>query len=72
VLCANVRKRGEPPFARLDLPSDPDEDLPVEPWRLFTPAPGLRVAVFGVTVPMVTERMKMAQAVSVVRVRQPH
>ena len=63
VLCANIRKRGEPPLgARWDDPAAPP--LPVEPWRVFDVAPALRVAVVGLTVPMVTERMKAAAAVS--------
>jgi len=59
VLCANIRRRGEPPFgARWNDPAAPP--LPVEPWRVFDVAPSLRVAVLGLTVPMVTERMKAA------------
>ena len=46
VLCANVRPRTS-------------ATLPVQPHVTFTLG-GLRVAVFGVTVPMVTERMKIA------------
>ena len=46
VLCANVRPRTA-------------ATLPVQPNVTFTVG-GLRVAVFGVTVPMVTERMKIA------------
>jgi 5'-nucleotidase len=50
VLCANMRPRrpeGSPP-------------LPVVPHVLLNPGGSLRVAVFGLTVPMVTERMKAA------------
>ena len=57
VLCANVRRRGEER-------GDSGEALPVAPSHVFTVANGLRVAVLGLTVPMVTERMKMALAVS--------
>lgn len=44
VLCANVRPRG-------------DARLPVVPYIARTLKSGLRVTVFGLTVPMVTERM---------------
>lgn len=55
VLCANVRGRG----------AAEGKPLPVEPWRVFDLADGgLRVAVLGLTVPMVTERMKAAVAIS--------
>jgi 2',3'-cyclic-nucleotide 2'-phosphodiesterase (5'-nucleotidase family) len=46
VLCANVRSRG-------------DRALPVQP-NVTISLGGLIVAVFGLTVPMVTERMKVA------------
>lgn len=46
VLCANIRWR-----------EDRGEALPVVPSVTLTPANGLRVGVFGLTVPMVTERM---------------
>ncbi len=63
VLCANIRRRGEPPLgARWDDPAA--APLPVKPWRVFEVAPALRVAVIGLTVPMVTERMKAAAAIS--------
>ena len=44
-LCANIRARGE------------DTRLPVSPYISRTAASGARVAVFGLTVPMITERM---------------
>ena len=47
VLCANVRSRKEGAV------------LPVQPHAVFETG-GLKVGVFGVTVPMVTERMKVA------------
>lgn len=50
VLCANLRKRG-------------DGGSPLEPFVRFTLG-GLRVVVLGVTVPMVTPRMKVAAALS--------
>lgn len=53
VLCANVRPRRE------------NLSLPVEPWRRFDLS-GLRTTVFGVTVPMITERMKVAAVSSFV------
>ncbi|MCX7926198.1 MAG: hypothetical protein N2554_10365 [Fimbriimonadales bacterium] len=47
LLCANIR------------PKQPDTPLPVQPvWR--TEHQGVRVAVLGLTVPMVTPRMKTA------------
>ena len=46
VLCANIRWR-----------EDKGETLPVMPSRTKTLPNGLRVAVFGLTVPMVTPRM---------------
>ena len=54
VLCANVHARRENAY------------LPVEPWRWFDVAPNLRVTVFGVTVPMITPRMKVAAVSSFV------
>jgi len=48
VLCANVRARKEG-----------DPALPVQPFAAFTVG-GLRVVVFGLTVPMITERMRVA------------
>jgi 5'-nucleotidase len=53
VLCANVRSRKE------------GAKLPVEPYWRFEVG-GLKVIVFGVTVPMVTERMKVAAVSSFV------
>jgi 2',3'-cyclic-nucleotide 2'-phosphodiesterase (5'-nucleotidase family) len=47
VLCANVRPRRDNAY------------LPVHPWREFDIG-GVRVTVFGLTVPMITERMKVA------------
>lgn len=44
VLCANVRSRGE-------------SAAPVVPYIMRTLTSGLRVTVFGLTVPMITERM---------------
>ena len=44
ILCANVRSRGESP-------------LPVAPYITRVLRSGLRVLVFGLTVPMITERM---------------
>ncbi len=53
ILSANVRaKNGDGP-----------DGLPVKPFEMFHIG-GARVAVFGVTVPMVTERMKASLAVS--------
>src|SRR5690349_17421117 len=46
ILCANIRPRGA-------------HSLPVQPNLTLT-AGGLSVTVFGLTVPMVTERMKVA------------
>ncbi len=46
ILCANIRWR-----------EDRGETLPVVPSQVFTLPSGLRVGVFGVTVPMVTPRM---------------
>ncbi len=45
VLCANVRAR------------DARTPLPVRPWIARTLAGAIRVTVFGLTVPMITERM---------------
>ena len=53
VLCANVRARKE------------NAALPVEPWRRFEIG-GKRITVFGITVPMITERMKVAAVSSFV------
>ena len=36
-------------------------DLPVHGWKLFTLEGGYRVAVFGITVPMITARMRVAR-----------
>lgn len=47
VLCANIRPRRE------------ETPVPLEPWRRFV-VDGVRVVVFGLTVPMVTERMRLA------------
>jgi 2',3'-cyclic-nucleotide 2'-phosphodiesterase (5'-nucleotidase family) len=44
ILCANVRSQGESP-------------LPVVPYITRTVRSGLRIIVFGLTVPMITERM---------------
>jgi 2',3'-cyclic-nucleotide 2'-phosphodiesterase (5'-nucleotidase family) len=48
VLCANVRAKT-------------DEQLPVQPAVHFAPS-GIRVTVFGLTVPMITERMMSRHA----------
>ena len=45
VLCANVRAR------------DTNTPLPVTPYTAITLSNGCRVAIFGITVPMITERM---------------
>ena len=50
-LCANIRP------ARARHTSAGADALPVRPYVLFEPEPGWRVLVFGLTVPMVTERM---------------
>lgn len=50
-LCANIRP------ARAGHTSQGSDALPVRPYILFEPEPGWRVLVFGLTVPMVTERM---------------
>lgn len=47
VLCGNVR------------PRSPDVRLPVSSYVRFTLAGSVRVALFGVTVPMVTDRMRV-------------
>ncbi len=39
----------------------PDADLPVQGYQLFELAGGYRIAVFGVTVPMITARMRVAR-----------
>jgi 2',3'-cyclic-nucleotide 2'-phosphodiesterase (5'-nucleotidase family) len=52
VLCANMRRKG-----------GSDAPLPTQPHLLKTLPNGLRVGVFGLTVPMVTEKMA-ARAVS--------
>ena len=54
VLCANMRAKGC---------ADPAPTLPVAPYVLLERG-GLKIAVFGLTVPMVTERMKVAAAMS--------
>jgi 2',3'-cyclic-nucleotide 2'-phosphodiesterase (5'-nucleotidase family) len=51
VLCANMRAK------------DMDEKLPVVP-HVTIERGGLKVTIFGLTVPMVTEKMKMAAALS--------
>jgi 2',3'-cyclic-nucleotide 2'-phosphodiesterase (5'-nucleotidase family) len=58
VLCANVRPAGASPAAAA-AEDEPVDGLPqaVRPWTLLTPAPGWRVVLFGLTVPMITERM---------------
>ncbi len=55
VLCANVHARRENAAAA----------LPVEPWRLFDIG-GRRIIVLGLTVPMITRRMKVAAVSSFV------
>jgi len=60
ILCANVRAAGN--GRRSDRAEGDDDtnrgiDPPVYPWRLFELHGGFRILVFGVTVPMITERM---------------
>jgi 2',3'-cyclic-nucleotide 2'-phosphodiesterase (5'-nucleotidase family) len=59
ILCANVRSTSS--TGHIDDKSDDGEqivrDPPVYPWRLFELEDGFRIVVFGVTVPMITERM---------------
>jgi 2',3'-cyclic-nucleotide 2'-phosphodiesterase (5'-nucleotidase family) len=66
VFSANVRLKADPiPAWRSLIEAGKtiagDVDLPVHGYRQFTLAGGYRIAVFGVTVPMITERMRVAR-----------
>ena len=58
VLCANIR-RSRLPETPNPQPPTPNfrAELPVRPFVIHERENGLRVAIFGLTVPMITERM---------------
>jgi len=59
VLCANVRLNSKTPPDDNDFSRGRRADPPVSPWNLFELEGGYRVVVFGVTVPMITEKMSV-------------
>lgn len=66
ILCANVnsnRGRNQPDS---EAGVGSDHDLPVCAWKLFELQGGFRVLVFGITVPMITERMLVRKVSSYV------
>lgn len=66
LLCANIRAANS---AKTKSPANPAAmagHVPVRPYVVFEHAPAWRVAVFGLTVPMITDRMLVRKASSYV------